>query len=188
MNQLIQFLENNPQASMSIYRHPYENRTQFVFQEVKAFEGITLNWLYERFIVSYRNDIFDINIKSATRHMLHNTLRFGKVVFDKMIYDVLQIKKMKKRRIGIITLIKKYFMKFNEFNIYRPSVAELVLKINTLNEEKRTPNKTCCCCLQEKYINDEPIFGCTHVELCWSCYFKLPNNTCPICRATLQQF
>jgi hypothetical protein len=128
--------------------------------------------------------VFDIKIKTANNHLLHNTLQFGKIVFQKLIHDVLQIKKMRKRNIGIITLIKRYFANYNEILIYRASVAELVLKINTLNE-KREANKTCCVCLAHKYINDERIFSCCHTELCWTCFFKLPTNKCPICRASI---
>jgi hypothetical protein len=185
MNVLYDFLVNNPQASMSIYKNNYSGATQFVFTEVDAFDGICLNWLYEKFIICYRNEVFDIKIRSINNHLLHNTLQFGKLIFQKLIHDVLQIKKMRKRNIGIITLIKRYFAVFNEITVYRPSTAELVLKINTLNEEKKAPNKTCCVCLANKYINDESIFNCSHTELCWTCFFKLTSNKCPICRKGL---
>jgi hypothetical protein len=186
MNYLYDFLVNNPQASMSIYRNPNLNKTEFVFTEIDSFEGICLNWVYNKFLICYKNDVFDIKIRSTNNHLLHNTLNFGKVIFDNLIHNVIQLKKMKRRKISFINLIKKYFADYNEINVYRPSVAELVLKINTLNE-KREANKTCCVCLANKYINDESIFNCSHVELCWTCFFKLPtNNTrCPICRKGL---
>jgi hypothetical protein len=184
MNVLLEFLTNNPQTSMSIYRNPHLNTTQFVFEEVDAFEGLTINWVYDKFLITYKNDTFDIKIKTANTHLLHNTLQFGKVIFENLIHNILQIKKLKKRNIGIITVIKRYFAVFNEITVYRPSVAELVQKLNTLHE-KRHPNKTCCVCLAKKYINDEPIFNCTHVELCWTCFFKMRKNQCPICRAGL---
>ena len=184
MNYLYDFLVSNPSASMSIYRNNYSGATQFVFTEVDSFDGICLNWLYEKFIITYKNNVWDVKIKSTNNHLLHNTLRFGKVVFQKLIHDVLEIKKMRKRNIGIVTLIKRYFADYNEITVYRPSVAELVQTINTLNE-KREPNKTCCVCLANKYINDESIFNCSHVELCWTCFFKLTSNKCPICRKGL---
>jgi hypothetical protein len=184
MNVLLEFLTNNPQASMSIYKPPNENRTQFVFTEVASFQGICLNWVYDKFIICYKNDIWDVKIKTKHNHLLHNTLQFGKVIFQKLILDVLHLKKLKKRNIGIITVIKRYFAVFNEITVYRPSTAELVQTINTLNEKKE-PNKTCCVCLANKYINDDRIFACCHHELCWTCFFKLPTNKCPICRAGL---
>ena len=184
MNLLLEFLTTNPQASMSIYRNPNLNKTEFVFTEVSSFEGICLNWVYNKFLICYKNHVFDIKIRTANSHLLHNTLNFGKVIFDNLIYNVLQIKQMKRRNLSFINLMKKYFADYNEITVYRPSTAELVQKINTLNE-KRLPNKTCCVCLSSRYINDESIFACSHVELCWTCFFKLPTNKCPICRADL---
>lgn len=184
MNLLLEFLTNNPSSSMSIYKHPHENRTEFVFTEVTSFNGICINWVYNKFIITHKNNVFDIKIRSTNNHLLHNTLQFGKVVFDNLIHNVIQIKKMKRRNLSFINLIKRYFADYNEILIYRPSVLELVQKINTLNE-KREPNKTCCVCLAQKYINDEHIFKCQHVDLCWTCFFRLTSNKCPICRAGL---
>ena len=184
MNYLYDFLVSNPSASMSIYRNNFTGATQFVFTEIDSFEGIFVNWVYDKFIITYRNDVFDIKIKTPHTHLLHNTLNFGKVIFDNLIYNVIQIKKMKRRNISFINLIKRYFADYNEITVYRPSTAELVQKINTLNE-KREPNKTCCVCLAQKYINDEHIFKCQHVDLCWTCFFRLTSNKCPICRAGL---
>ena len=187
MNVLLEFLTNNPQASMSIYRNPHLNTTQFVFTEVDSFNFLTLNWVYDKFLITHKNDIWDVKIKTKHGHLLHNTLHFGRFVFQKLIHDMLQIKKMKKGNIDIITLIKRYFAVFNEIIVYRPSVAELIQKINNLNEKKE-PNKTWCVCLANKDINDDRIFACSHNELCWTCFFRLTTNKCPICRAGLDQF
>lgn len=185
MDNLIQFLISNPQTSMSIYKNSFTNSIQFVFQDVDSFEGICLNWLYEKFVIFHKNDAIDIKIKCKNINPLYTTLIFGKVIFQKLLREVLQVRTLKKR-MGIVTVLKRYFTKDGEINIYRPSVTELVLKINTLNEKKE-PNKMCCVCLSNKHINDEPIFGCCHTELCWSCFFKLQTNKCPICRKGILQ-
>jgi hypothetical protein len=170
---------------MSIYKHPYTGAFQFVFAEVSTYENIVLNWLYDKFVISYKNDIFDITIKSALKHFLHTTLLFGQVVFEKLIWDVTQIKKIK-RRFGMVKIIRDYFLnKENEILIYRPTNAELIIKINEINQEKKEPNKKCCVCLENKFISDAPIFNCSHTELCWGCYLKMGTNKCPLCRSDI---
>ena len=185
MNQfLFGFLVNNPQTSMSVYKHPYTGAFQFTFTDVEVFENIALNWLYDKFCICYKNEIFEFRITSALRHFLHHTLCFGKVVFQKLMYDVTQIKIMKSE-CGIIKIIRDYFAidNYNYILIYRPTDAELIIKKNEI-EEKKAPNKTCCVCLEQKYINDTSIFMCSHTELCWACYIKMGNNQCPLCRSS----
>ena len=214
MNQLFEFLVNNPQTSMSVYKHPYTGATQFTFSDVVAYENIVLNWLYDKFVICYKNEIFDIKIKSSLKHFLHTTLCFGQAVFEKLMWDVAQIKKIEhrygmvkiirddfvdgkieilvwrptkiKRRYGMVKIIENYFLnKENEILIYRPTVGEIILKINEINEEKKEPNKKCCVCLEPKYISDVSIFKCAHTELCWGCYLKIGNNLCPLCRSSI---
>jgi hypothetical protein len=101
------------------------------------------------------------------------------------MWDVAQIKKIK-RRFGMVKIIRDYFLnKENEILIYRPTVGEIILKINEINEEKKQPNKNCCVCLENKYISDEPFFICGHSELCLGCYIQMGNNKCPLCRSDI---
>ena len=191
MDGILEYLEKHNYTSMSMYTPYNSNQRLFVFSKVNYYNSIDLNWLYDKYVISYKNQTYNIKIKQIGNYTMRQTLNFGNAIFNKLMYDANELKNKKQLT---MTIIKKLFVINDVHNshpmissytgvtsvilIYRPSLMELNMEIN---KRKQTyANRTCCVCYEFKYI-DGPLFNCRHEDLCYDC--SIHCSVCPLCRS-----
>ena len=177
MNGVLEYLRNNNNSSMSLYYSHDSNEQLFQIRDVTNYDNIILHWLYDKFCICYYNITYDIKIARGGSHNIKETLYFGNVIFQRLIYTCIEIHNYKKEGKSIMNIIKKYFAIDNEIHVYRPSSIELNMKIN---ERQKPGNTTCCVCYELKNI-ENPLFNCSHNELCFDCFIHC--SVCPLCRS-----
>ena len=186
MDGVLEYLVNHNYTSMSLYTPYNSNQRLFAFSKVNYYDSVVLNWLYNYFVISHKNQIYNIKIMQVGNYTMQQTLNFGNAILSKLMYDA---NKLKNKKQHAITIIKKLFVinysqpiNSNSFTcvilIYRPSLIEINMEIN--KRKQTSANRTCCVCYEFKYI-EKPLFSCTHNSLCYNCYIHC--SVCPLCRA-----